>query len=60
MRQLSFAFLHAGQHIVRDILRPREASDRLSAEGVVLRRIDPAKNMARFYSLRWSGICLDV
>src|SRR5688572_8574800 len=51
MRQLSFAFLQAGQHIARDILKPKEASGRLGSEGVVLRRIDPAKNMARFYSL---------
>jgi predicted DNA-binding WGR domain protein len=51
MRQLSFAFLQAGQHIARGILKPREASGHLAAEGVVLRRIDPAKNMARFYSL---------
>ena len=51
MLQLSFAFLRAGQHIARDILKPREASGCLGAEGVVLRRIDPVKNMARFYSL---------
>jgi predicted DNA-binding WGR domain protein len=51
MRQLSFAFLHTGQRITRSILQPRESSSRLSAEGVVLRRIDPAKNMSRFYSL---------
>ena len=51
MRQLSFAFLQAGQHIARDILKLREAPDCLGDEGVVLRRINPAKNMARFYSL---------
>ncbi len=51
MRQLSFAFLQAGQHVARGTLKPREASGCLGAEGVVLRRIDPAKNMARFYSL---------
>jgi predicted DNA-binding WGR domain protein len=51
MRQLSFVFLQASQQIARSALSPREASSRLSAEGVVLRRIDPAKNMARFYSL---------
>ena len=51
MRQLSFAFLQAGQHVAWGILKPREASGHLAAEGVVLRRIDPAKNMARFYSL---------
>jgi predicted DNA-binding WGR domain protein len=51
MHQTSFAFLQAGQHIARSILKPREASGRLGAEGVVLRKTDPAKNMARFYSL---------
>jgi predicted DNA-binding WGR domain protein len=51
MRQLSFAFLQAGQHIAPGILKPREATGSLSAEGVVLRRIDPAKNMSRFYAL---------
>jgi WGR domain-containing protein len=51
MRQLSFAFLQAGQHIARGTLKPREAPVCLGAEGVVLRRINPAKNMARFYSL---------
>jgi predicted DNA-binding WGR domain protein len=38
MRQLSFAFLQAGRHI-------------LDTQPVILRRIDPGKNMARFYSL---------
>src|SRR5215218_3061496 len=51
MRQLFFAFLRAGQHTAPGILKPREATGRLGAEDVVLRRIDPAKNMARFYSL---------
>ena len=51
MRQLSFAFIRAGQHIARGTLKPRESSGRLEPEGVVLRRIDPAKNMSRFYSL---------
>jgi predicted DNA-binding WGR domain protein len=51
MRQLSFAFLQAGHNIARGNLKSRESSGRLSAECVVLRRIDPAKNMARFYSL---------
>jgi predicted DNA-binding WGR domain protein len=51
MRQLSFAFLQAAQHIARGTLKPRESSGRLSAEGVMLRRIDPDKNMARFYSM---------
>jgi predicted DNA-binding WGR domain protein len=51
MRQLSFAFLQAGQHIARGPLKPRESSGRLSVEDVMLRRIDPDKNMARFYSM---------
>ena len=51
MRQLSFAFLQAGYHIARGTLKPREASSQPFTEGVVLRRIDPAKNMSRFYSL---------
>ena len=51
MRQLSFAFLEAGHHIARGTLEPGENSSRINAGGVVLRRIDPAKNMARFYSL---------
>jgi predicted DNA-binding WGR domain protein len=51
MHQLSFAFPQTAQHIARGTLKPGESSGRLSAEGVVLRRVDPAKNMARFYSL---------
>jgi predicted DNA-binding WGR domain protein len=51
MRQLSFAFLQAGRHIARGTLKSRKDSARLNAGGVVLRRIDPAKNMSRFYSL---------
>ncbi len=51
MRQLSFAFLQAGQHIARGTLKPRGSSSQPGTEGVVLRRIDPKKNMARFYSL---------
>ncbi len=51
MRQLSFAFPQARHHIARGNLESRESSGRLSAEGDVLRRIDLAKNMARFYSL---------
>jgi predicted DNA-binding WGR domain protein len=51
MRQLSFAFLQAGQHIAWGPLKPRESSSQPVTEGVVLRRIDPAKNMSRFYSL---------
>jgi predicted DNA-binding WGR domain protein len=38
MRQLSFAFLQAGRHLP-------------DTQPVILRRIDPGKNMARFYSL---------
>ena len=51
MRQLSFAFLQAGRHITRGALKPRESSSHLNVGGVVLRRINPAKNMSRFYSL---------
>jgi predicted DNA-binding WGR domain protein len=43
MRQLSFAFLEAGQHIAPDMTTPTQP--------VVLRRIDAARNMSRFYSL---------
>ena len=46
MRQLSFAFLRSGQHTTE-----LPASIAASAQTVTLRRIDPAKNMARFYSL---------
>jgi predicted DNA-binding WGR domain protein len=38
MRQLSFAFLQAGRHLP-------------DTQPVILRRIDPGKNMSRFYSL---------
>ncbi|MGF9763404.1 WGR domain-containing protein [Microvirga sp. 0TCS3.31] len=51
MRQLSFAFLQAGQRVARGALKPREGSAPFSTESIVLRRIDPAKSMARFYSL---------
>jgi predicted DNA-binding WGR domain protein len=51
MRQLSFAFLQAGRHIARGTLKSRKNSAHFNAGGVVLRRIDPAKNMNRFYSL---------
>jgi predicted DNA-binding WGR domain protein len=46
MRQLSFAFLQAGRHVA-------ELSPGIVAPSapVNLRRIDPARNMARFYSL---------
>ena len=45
MRQLSFAFLQSGRHITG--LPPSVAP----ARPVTLRRIDAAKNMARFYAL---------
>jgi predicted DNA-binding WGR domain protein len=46
MRQLSFAFLRSGRHTTElptSVVAP--------VEPVILRRIDPGKNMARFYSL---------
>ena len=46
MRQLSFPFLQTRGHVVKccpDVVAP--------VGPVTLRRIDPAKNMARFYSL---------
>jgi predicted DNA-binding WGR domain protein len=46
MRQLSFPFLQARGHVVKrcpDVVAP--------VGSVVLRRIDPRKNMARFYSM---------
>jgi predicted DNA-binding WGR domain protein len=46
MRQLSFPFLQARGHVVKccpEVVAP--------VGPVTLRRIDPAKNMARFYSL---------
>src|SRR5918998_2029298 len=46
MRQLSFAFLRSGQHTTE-----LPASIAAPAQPVTLRRIDPAKNMAKFYSL---------
>jgi predicted DNA-binding WGR domain protein len=51
MRQLSFAFLQAGRHIAWGALDFGESSSHTNPGGVVLRRIDPAKNMSRFYSL---------
>jgi predicted DNA-binding WGR domain protein len=51
MRQLSFAFLQASRHIARGTLKSRESSSPANPGGVVLRRIDPARNMSRFYSL---------
>ncbi len=46
MRQLSFAFLQSGRHTAE-----LPASVVTPSHPVTLRRIDPAKNMARFYSL---------
>ncbi len=46
MRQLSFAFLRSGQHTTE-----LPTSVAAPAQPVTLRRIDPAKNMARFYSM---------
>lgn len=51
MRQLSFVFLQAGQHIAQGALKFEETTNALKFEPVTLRRIDPAKDMARFYSL---------
>jgi predicted DNA-binding WGR domain protein len=46
MRQLSFPFLQARGHVVKC------CSDVVAPVGpVILRRIDPGKNMARFYSM---------
>src|SRR5829696_2596295 len=45
MRQLSFAFLQSRRHTTE-----LPASIALS-QAITLRRIEPAKNMARFYSL---------
>lgn len=44
MRQLSFAFLRDRQHIARTVSGSSFAP-------ATLRRIDPMKNMARFYSM---------
>jgi len=46
MRQLSFAFLRSGRHTTE-----LPASVAGSSHPIILRRIDPAKNMARFYAL---------
>ena len=46
MRQLSFAFLQAGRHVTE--LSPGVVA---TSEPVNLRKVDPARNMARFYSL---------
>ncbi len=46
MRQLSFAFLKSGRHTTE-----LPASVATPLRPVTLRRIEPAKNMARFYAL---------
>ncbi len=46
MRQLSFAFLQSGRHTTE-----MPASVVAPSHPVTMRRIDPGKNMARFYSL---------
>ena len=46
MRQLSFTFLRSGQHTTE-----LPASITAPSRPVTLRRIEPAKNMARFYAL---------
>jgi predicted DNA-binding WGR domain protein len=51
MRQLSFTFLQAGRHIARDASNLEETASHPNPGGVVLRRVDPAKKMSRFYSL---------
>jgi predicted DNA-binding WGR domain protein len=51
MRQLSFAFLEAEQYVVRTERAFGLGTKARRLEPVALRRIDPARNMARFYSL---------
>jgi predicted DNA-binding WGR domain protein len=46
MRQLSFAFLQSGRHTTE-----MPASVVTPSLPVTMRRIDPGKNMARFYSM---------
>jgi predicted DNA-binding WGR domain protein len=46
MRQLSFAFLQSRRHTTE-----LPASVVTPAQPVTLRRVEPAKNMARFYAL---------
>ena len=46
MRQLSFAFLQSGRHATE-----LPASVITPSHPIIMRRIDAAKNMARFYSL---------
>ncbi|UVF22886.1 WGR domain-containing protein (plasmid) [Microvirga terrae] len=51
MRQLSFAFLLAGSHAVRGEPTSGSSASEAGTRPVTLRRIDPARNMRRFYSL---------
>ncbi|EIM26673.1 WGR domain-containing protein [Microvirga lotononidis] len=51
MRQLSFGFLQAVGHIARDVSKSGSVPNELKSQSVILRRIDPARNMNRFYSL---------
>lgn len=46
MRQLSFVFLHSGRHSME-----LPASVAARVQPVTLRKVDPSRNMARFYSL---------
>jgi hypothetical protein len=46
MRQLSFAFLRSGRHATE-----LPASVAVPAQPVTLCKVDPSRNMARFYSL---------
>ena len=46
MRQLSFAFLRSGRHTTE-----LPASVAAPGQPVTLRKVDPPRNMARFYSL---------
>ncbi len=45
MRQLSFAFLRSGRHTTK------LPANIVPSRPIILHRIDPAKNMARFYAL---------
>jgi predicted DNA-binding WGR domain protein len=52
MRQLSFAFQLASGHSVRGETKSGSTANGLGFQPVTLRRIDPARNMSRFYSLK--------
>ncbi len=51
MCPLSFAFLQASRHIAPGASNFGETASQFDPRGMVLRRIDPTKNMSRFYSL---------